>query len=551
MIAAAAPVSPAAAERATPVFGPPQTVATASDVGFLTELETGDVNGDGLTDAVVTRLEFQTHETFPIGVFLADGRGGFQNGDSLFAGPIPRTEHARQIVIADFNGDRRNDIFVADHGYDAPPFPGYPNTLALSTPEGKLVDASANLPAESGFSHSAAAADIDRDGDVDIFVGNIFGGDAPPELLLNDGAGHFVRGDGRLPAAQTDRSQNKYTRSLFVDVNGDAAPDLVLGADNNTPSSTVLLNDGTGHFTAVPDAMPPKEFGPTGITIALATLDANQDGRPDLIVGFTRQDPFYTGRRLQVLIGNGDGTFRDETASRLPVQDEGDEWPNAIRVADLNGDGRADFAVPHSGLAAKPALYLDDATGVFRLHLAGEPMTLFTLLDANRDGRPDLLGSFAGNTERHVVQLQLTDDDGVHSDRDDCPTVADPGGNGCPGATLTSAGAVRTAKAGKGGVRLITGIKAFCPDTGEDCQARGTVTTAGKQGRRALKALRLGTAKLTVGSGKKSQVSFELSASGAEALREAGRLKAKITLAITGPDDKQVKLSRTATIKAP
>lgn len=247
MIAAAAPVSPAAAERATPVFGPPQTVATASDVGFLTELETGDVNGDGLTDAVVTRLEFQTHETFPIGVFLADGRGGFQNGDSLFAGPIPRTEHGRQIVIADFNGDRRNDIFVADHGYDAPPFPGYPNTLALSTPEGKLVESSANLPAESGFSHSAAAADIDRDGDVDIFVGNIFGGDAPPELLLNDGAGHFVRGDGRLPAAQTDRSQNKYTRSLFVDVNGDAAPDLVLGADNNTPSSTVLLN-GHGAF---------------------------------------------------------------------------------------------------------------------------------------------------------------------------------------------------------------------------------------------------------------------------------------------------------------
>jgi hypothetical protein len=200
--------SAGAAVDRTPRFGPAVVVATASGVGGLSEQEMGDMNGDGVSDIVVTRLAFPlAHATFPIGIFLGDGRGGFVDGSSMFAGPIPRTQHGRQIVIADFNGDRRNDIFVADHGYDAEPFPGQPNTLVLSTADGRLVDASSNLPPSSGFSHSAAAADIDRDGDVDLYVGNLCCGDGtPPELLLNDGAGRFSRSSGRLPAAQADSS---------------------------------------------------------------------------------------------------------------------------------------------------------------------------------------------------------------------------------------------------------------------------------------------------------------------------------------------------------
>lgn len=398
----------AAAIDAAPEFGRPLVVATATGVGGMSEQETGDLNGDGLADLVVTRLAFPiAHATFPIGVFLADGRGGFTDGGSMFAGPIPRTQHGRQILIADFNGDRRNDIFVADHGYDAPPYPGHPNTLVLSTPDGRLADASGNLPPSSGFSHSAAAGDIDQDGDVDVYVGNVFGGDTPPELLLNDGAGRFTRSSDRLPPAQVDRRQNRYTRSLFLDANGDRAPDLVLGAENNTPSSVVLLNDGAGRFRAVPNALPPKAFGPTGITISLATLDANGDGKPDLIAGFQRAD--FTGRLLQVLIGNGDGTFRDETATRLPEQNEGPSWPYAIRVADLNGDGRSDFGVALSqGFPnERPPIYVADAGGVFRVSTLGTARPMISLVDANRDGRPDVVSSTSGDPERHEVLLQV------------------------------------------------------------------------------------------------------------------------------------------------
>lgn len=156
----------------------------------------------------------------------------------------------RACLIADFNGDGRPDAFVADHGMDGSPWPGYQNTLILSASGGKLVDATANLPQVYDFTHSAAAADVNGDGAVDLYVGNVYGANmVPPRILLNDGTGHFTVATGLLPAAQADLNQTQYTGSAFADVNGDAHPDLILSAEVGTPQSVVLINDGTGHFT--------------------------------------------------------------------------------------------------------------------------------------------------------------------------------------------------------------------------------------------------------------------------------------------------------------
>src|SRR5947209_6351854 len=404
-LAAAAPAGP-------PTFGAAKDVLSFSGdvVGGLSEIETGDVNGDGIADVVGTRLAFPVaHKTFPVGIFLGDGKGGFVDGSSLWDGAPAETEHGRQILIADFNGDHRNDIFVADHGYDAEPFPGHRNTLILSTPQGKLVDASGNLPPESGFAHSAAVAHVNHDGSLDIYAGNLCCGDhTPPEILLNDGTGHFTRRLDLLPPDLQDTNNYVYTRSVFLDANGDGAPDLVLGAANQTADSTVLLNDGSGHFRFGP-ALPPKPFGSRSILISFATLDVNGDGKTDLLAGFQHED--FSGRRIQVLISGGDGSFRDETAARLPAQDEGQGWPYAIRVADVNGDGSLDFAVSlHQGGNERGPLYLNDGTGV--LHQTSLPATsdTFLFLDANNDGHVDIFDSFPGGpggTERHQVQLQL------------------------------------------------------------------------------------------------------------------------------------------------
>jgi FG-GAP-like repeat/IPT/TIG domain len=398
---------------AGPQFGPAREVAASEpNVGSGTELTMGDVNGDGIADAVIARITYPPeHITHPLGIYLGDGHGGYVDGSSLWDGPAARTEWGRQILIADFNGDGRNDIFVADHGYDTDPFPGHTNTLALSTPQGKLIDATANLPVEHDFSHSAAAADIDGDGDLDIFVGNLPAGPGtgPPEMLVNDGTGHFTRRTDLLPTEVLDYGTRAYTRSLFVDVNGDGAPDLVLGDDGRNDFSRVLLNDGTGHFSWG-NALPAKPFGSNAIAITLATLDVNSDGHPDLLVGYTQGDPFYVGSFVQVLVNNGDGTFRDETATRFPHEPTVQGWPYFFRIADVNGDRRPDIGVVLNGNAGERGLlYVDDGTGVYEQVPFGTATPFWAFADANGDGAPDVFSvqPNAPNPERHFVQLEL------------------------------------------------------------------------------------------------------------------------------------------------
>jgi hypothetical protein len=167
------------------------------------------------------------------------------------------------------------------------------------------------------------------------------------------------------------------------------------------------LNDGGGHFHDAPAPLPPKALGPGSILISLATLDVNRDGKADLIAGFQNGD--FTGRRLQILVGNGDGTFRDETAQRLPEQDSGQGWPYAIRIADFNGDGLPDFTADVNIFPIEDApIYLDDGTGVYHpVPFGGNPGQFWAIVDANGDGHPDIFSVLSGNPEQHFVQLEV------------------------------------------------------------------------------------------------------------------------------------------------
>jgi len=326
---------------------------------------------------------------------------------------------ARRTVFADFNGDGRKDVLISDTGFDSLPFPGYPNTLILSAPGGKLIDASSNLPRQPDFTHSVAVGDVDGNGTLDIYAGNLSeawaGGTAvSPEILLNDGTGRFRISPGALPTEITDPSASHYDASSLVDMNGDRSPDLVLAGSPQTPSR-VLLNDGTGHFSDLPNALPPKPWGLDAEGLAITPVDLNDDGRLDLLVGYTKNHPFYKGRWIQILINNGNGTFRDETESRLPQKDNSDVWPYSIQVADLNGDGKPDLAVSLYWYPPQtPPFYLNRGDGTFAPlpseAFASQPPAMFALLDANEDGRIDIFGTpwgTGGQPEQHYLIEQI------------------------------------------------------------------------------------------------------------------------------------------------
>ena len=274
-----------------PRYSEPQFILRVNEAGpyeYEPFVTSGDFDGDGLEDVVITEMTFQTMETYELDILLNDGNGSLVLAtSSVFSGTVPAVQHPRKIVIADFNGDGVADIFVADHGYDADPYPGYQNTLVLSVPGGRLVDATANLPQQSDFAHSATAGDIDGDGDNDLYVGILL--DIDPQILINNGSGEFTVAEGRLHES-LDWTHNAYTASEFVDVNNDGFPDLVLadGGDefNNeysTPDSVVLLSDGLGSFTSSPIALPTQPFAVTDIGLDIEPADLNDDGYQDLL----------------------------------------------------------------------------------------------------------------------------------------------------------------------------------------------------------------------------------------------------------------------------
>jgi hypothetical protein len=380
----------AAKQPRLPVYTSYRSVGQSHESGsvYVTDaIASADFNGDGLPDVVYTTANSGSTSTFAMQFALNRGKGRFVDGaQQLFEGPVPRTQGGGRLVVADFNNDGRPDVYYADSGAEAAPNPpGFHDTLVLSTPDGKLVDATANIPHFNDFTHSAAAADVNGDGSVDLYVGNLGGGPlcCSPMIWLNDGSGHFHVASGSLPSSVTDAT-HAYSASAFADVNGDGYPDLILGGSHDCPGfpnpSEVLLNDGSGHFHFLPGAIPPKPLGPTTETLDIKPVDLNGDGHTDLVVAATSApiplvdcySQGYVGRIVQILINNGDGTFRDETSTRLPQNThlQSLDYIKNLTIADINGDGAPDIltetVVPPGGDPINDVVYLNNGHGFFR-----------------------------------------------------------------------------------------------------------------------------------------------------------------------------------------
>jgi hypothetical protein len=108
-------------------YGSQIKVADLAQACCVDEVAVLDMNGDGFDDvlAASTGQPYPSNASIPIQILLNDGHGGFFDGTSqVITGPIPKTINPAGIIVADFNGDGKPDIFIPDAGLDANPFPG-------------------------------------------------------------------------------------------------------------------------------------------------------------------------------------------------------------------------------------------------------------------------------------------------------------------------------------------------------------------------------------------------------------------------------------------
>jgi hypothetical protein len=283
----------------------------------------GDVDGDEIVDVFLARTEGANA--------LYRNLGGWRFEDMAErAGVAASDRHSTGCVFADVDGNRHLDLILLALGG--------PNALFLNDGTGRFTEQGedAGLTSSAG-SKTITVADVDGDGDLDLYIVNYkayttldrmspqgrafdqvvrqlgprrfvvreeyradyklvdredLGGislvqRADPDFFYrNDGAGRFIR----EPIAGNSRFVDEHGRvlaeepedfglaAMFADLDGDGAPDLYVANDFEDPDQ-FWLNDGRGNFRLAPwYAM----RSTSNSTMAVDVGDVDRDGRPDL-----------------------------------------------------------------------------------------------------------------------------------------------------------------------------------------------------------------------------------------------------------------------------
>ena len=255
----------------------------------------GDVDNDGDLDILVVALS-----DLHVYLLVNDGTGHFELRTDIFPDTEQSsTDHIGAVKLADVNGDCRLDVILGSF-WDVESF----MAISLQTESGQFADHQ-RFPIKEDINEArvdqSVAEDFDSDGDVDIIAKFDVFDDSNNEGLIalrNDG-GIFVEvTENWLSASRFADLLPRPPAGLEVhDINGDGAPDLFF-ANYGIPIAQLdqflLLNDGKGHFSPMPNAAIDEQLG-----IIPFYTDFDVDGDLD-IVGFMPQiDDIPSGEFVQ------------------------------------------------------------------------------------------------------------------------------------------------------------------------------------------------------------------------------------------------------------
>lgn len=242
------------------------------------KLAVADVNKDGLDDFFVCGARNQ-----PGALFIQNKDGRFtQQQHGLFARDAINEDV--NALFFDANGDSCMDLYVASGGNELNGNQkALEDRLYINDGKGDFFK-STGLPSLYGNNNSVAvAADFDRDGDMDLFVGGRvisqrYGETPPSFLLINDGKGAFsIAADKIAPGLN---KIGMVTDAIWTDKNMDGWPDLVVVGEW-MPITVFLNNKGLLENKTVTEGLEKT----TGLWLSIKAADLDNNGFPDLLAG--------------------------------------------------------------------------------------------------------------------------------------------------------------------------------------------------------------------------------------------------------------------------
>jgi len=310
------------------------------------------------------------------------------------------------VTVGDVNGDGLDDFFIGgakDHA----------SALYIQSEGGRFRRTNQALFEQDRLSEDLGAAFFD-DYLYVVTGGNEFTGAAPAledRLYQGDGRGNFRKLTGALPPAWVSGSRVAVGKD-WIFVGGRVVP----GSYGTDPQSTLLRNDGHGHFTDVTAEVAP-ELAHIGMVTDALWIDVDRDGRQDLVV---------VGEWMPITIFHNTGTKLERM--NTPGLEHSAGWWNRIIAADFTGDGLPDFVIGNLGLntrlrasAAEPAtMYVKDFDNngvtepIISCYSGGESLPL-VLRDDLIKALPYLKSRFlkysnyAGRTPQDIFGSQLKD----------------------------------------------------------------------------------------------------------------------------------------------
>ena len=298
-----------------------------------------------------------------------------------------RGKAVMNVLVADFNGDGINDLYMSDTGR-RPGNPGKNDPIYLSQPDGTWKEVSLTNVTGTGvkrgqglvnFTHGGDVGDIDGDGDIDVVLpsNDWVGSNGEVLCLMNDGTGQF----------KSKKCGNQIGQSLALgDYDGDGDLDLYIGkehlkaikqfnvmkyAGNESRGFVgVFKNDGKGNFTRklskAFDAATDKNGFYFLSPIHQISFDWDNDGDIDILSnevtiayasqGIVMYENDGSGKSFSTSVVQHNGFNKDDTGpatkKEFPLDNENSKWNAnfALRMMaqDYNKDGLMDFSLEGS-----------------------------------------------------------------------------------------------------------------------------------------------------------------------------------------------------------